>query len=78
MDTDQILDLFNLGDSGTNLLSDKPKNAIEGREEDMVDVETGDVRAPGKKAWADDLGELWDNRQYEESFDLDGFLKTMT
>jgi TATA-binding protein-associated factor len=40
-------------------------------------VETGDVRAPGKKAWIDDLGELWDNRQYEESFDLDGFMKTM-
>ncbi|OTB07939.1 hypothetical protein M426DRAFT_216420 [Hypoxylon sp. CI-4A] len=77
MDTDQILDLFNLGDSGPNLISDKPKGGIEGREEDMVDVETGDVRAPGKKAWADDLGELWDNRQYEESFDLDGFLKTM-
>ncbi|KAI1410650.1 hypothetical protein F5Y13DRAFT_202118 [Hypoxylon sp. FL1857] len=77
MDTDQILDLFNLGDSGPSLISDKPKNDIEGREEDMVDVETGDVRVPGKKAWADDLGELWDNRQYEESFDLDGFLKTM-
>ncbi|KAI0180227.1 hypothetical protein GGR52DRAFT_233826 [Hypoxylon sp. FL1284] len=77
MDTDQILDLFNLGDSGPNLISDKPQSGIEGREEDMVDVETGDVRAPGKKAWADDLGELWDNRQYEESFDLDGFLKSM-
>lgn len=77
MDTDQILDLFNLGDSGPSLISDKPQNTMEGREEDMVDVETGDVRAPGKKAWADDLGELWDNRQYEESFDLDGFLKTM-
>ncbi|KAI1143732.1 hypothetical protein F5Y05DRAFT_407138 [Hypoxylon sp. FL0543] len=77
MDTDQILDLFNLGDSGPSLISDKPQNDMEGREEDMVDVETGDVRAPGKKAWADDLGELWDNRQYEESFDLDDFLKTM-
>ncbi|KAI0115018.1 hypothetical protein F4814DRAFT_448855 [Daldinia grandis] len=77
MDTDQILDLFSLGDSGPSLISDKPQGTIEGREEDMVDVETGDVRAPGKKAWADDLGELWDNRQYEESFDLDGFLKTM-
>ncbi|XXH04942.1 Structural maintenance of chromosomes protein 3 [Hypoxylon texense] len=77
MDTDQILDLFSLDDSGPNLISDKSQDTIEGREEDMVDVETGDVRAPGKKAWADGLGELWDNRQYEESFDLDGFLKTM-
>ncbi|KAF5521216.1 putative helicase mot1 [Colletotrichum aenigma] len=80
MDTDQILDLFNLGDTGPSLISDKPKNAMEGREEDMVDIETGDVvtgKQPGKKAWLDDLGDLWDNSQYEESFDLDGFLKTM-
>lgn len=79
MDTDQILDLFNLGDSGPNLITDKPKDGVEGREEDMVDLETGDVRQPGTKkpAWLDDLGDLWDNKQYEESFDLDGFLKTM-
>ena len=74
----QILDLFNVGDAAPNLLADKEKNNIEGREEDMVDIETGDVRAPGKKAWLDDLGELWDNKQYEESFDLDDFMKTMS
>ncbi|KAK7430006.1 TATA-binding protein-associated factor mot1 [Neonectria magnoliae] len=82
MDTDQILDLFNLGDSGPDLLTDKPHNSMEGREEDMVDIETGDVLQPGqpggKKAWLDDLGELWDNKQYEESFDLDDFMKTMS
>ncbi|KAH0494125.1 hypothetical protein TgHK011_000757 [Trichoderma gracile] len=78
MDTDQILDLFNLGDSGPSLISDKPQNGIDGREEDMVDLETGDVlRQPSKKAWLDDLGELWDNKQYEESFDLEDFMKTM-
>ncbi|PNY27906.1 helicase mot1 [Tolypocladium capitatum] len=79
MDTDQILDLFNLGDSGPTLISDRPQNEIEGREEDMVDLETGDVlKQPGKKAWLDDLGELWDSKQYEESFDLDDFMKTMS
>ncbi|CAN8096621.1 unnamed protein product [Discula destructiva] len=81
MDTDQILDLFNVGDTGPGLIQDKPEKAagrFEGHEEDMVDIETGDVRQPGKKAaWLEDLGELWDNKQYEESFDLDGFLKTM-
>ncbi|KAK4139289.1 uncharacterized protein C8A04DRAFT_33228 [Dichotomopilus funicola] len=83
MDTDQILDLFNLGDSGgPGLIAEKGANGggdvEQGREEDMVDVETGDVRQPGKKAaWLEGLGELWDNTQYEESFDLDGFLKTM-
>jgi TATA-binding protein-associated factor len=79
MDTDQILDLFSLGDSGPSLISDQPQHSMEGREEDMVDLETGDVvRQPGKKAWLDDLGELWDNKQYEESFDLDDFMKTMS
>ncbi|KAL2271442.1 hypothetical protein VTJ83DRAFT_813 [Remersonia thermophila] len=82
MDTDQILDLFSLGESGPGLITDgkgggADKN-MEGREEDMVDIETGDVRQPGKKAaWLEGLGELWDKAQYEESFDLDGFLKTM-
>ncbi|PHH91025.1 hypothetical protein CDD83_1918 [Cordyceps sp. RAO-2017] len=79
MDTDQILDLFSLGDSGPGLISDKPRNEMEGREEDMVDIETGDVlRQPGKKAWLEDLGELWDSKQYEESFDLEDFMKTMS
>ncbi|EPE07334.1 tata-binding protein-associated factor mot1 [Ophiostoma piceae UAMH 11346] len=83
MDTNEILDLFNLDDSGPNLLTDKSAagaggGGVSGREEDMVDIETGDVRQPGKKAaWLEELDELWDNRQYEESFDLDGFLKTM-
>ncbi|PHH70892.1 hypothetical protein CDD80_5670 [Ophiocordyceps camponoti-rufipedis] len=78
MDTDQILDLFNLGDSGPSLISDKPRNDIEGREEDMVDIETGDVlRQPGKKPWLENLGELWDSKEYEESFDLEDFMKKM-
>lgn len=78
MDTDQILDLFNIGDEGL-IAPDKQQGAasIEGREEDVIDVETGEVRVTGKKGWLEGLGELWDNQQYEESFDLDGFLKTM-
>lgn len=81
MDTDQILDLFSLGESGPGLISDKPRkeDGIEGREEDMVDLETGDVlQQPSKKPWMEDLEELWDNKQYEESFDLDDFMKTIS
>lgn len=78
MDMDQILDLFNLGDFGFSLIMDKFKEMLEGREEDMVDVEIGEVWQLGKRVvWLDGLGELWDNSQYEESFDLDGFLKMM-
>lgn len=77
METDQILDLFNLGETAEGI--DKPTlngKDGEGREEDMVDA-TGEVREKGKKGWLDDLGELWDDKQYEEEFDLAGFLKTM-
>ena len=43
METDQILDLFNLGDTAVDI--DKPGDE---REEDMVDA-TGEVREKGKK-----------------------------
>lgn len=76
METDQILDLFNLGDT-TDMPATRDANGDgEGREEDMVD-EQGAVREKGKKGWMDGLGELWDEQQYEEEYDLDGFLKTM-
>lgn len=73
METDQILDLFNLGDT---VDIDKPTNGDAGNEEDMVDA-TGEVREKGKKGWLDELQDLWDDKQYEEEFNLDGFLKTM-
>ena len=76
MDTDQILDLFSLddapgggGDGGTHA-------AISGKEEDMVDA-TGEVREKGKKGLLDDLGELWDQSQYTEEYNLDSFLAGM-
>jgi TATA-binding protein-associated factor len=79
METDQILDLFNLGETAEGI--DKPtlnggSGVDGGREEDMVDA-TGEVREKGKKGWLDEIGELWDDKQYEESFDLEGFLKSM-
>ncbi len=78
METDQILDLFNLGETADLPSSSNNNNkaADGGNEEDMVDA-TGEVREKGKKGWLDEIGELWDGREYEESFDLEGFLKTM-
>ena len=77
METDQILDLFNLSD-GAALPPLDQTNSLEdgGKEEDMVDA-TGEVREKGKKGWLDEIGELWDDRQYEEEFDLGGFLEKM-
>lgn len=75
METDQILDLFNLSTDGdAPAFPSAGNDAIDG--EDAVDA-TGEVREKGKKGWLDDLGELWDDKQYEEEFNLDGFLERM-
>lgn len=71
METDQILDLFKLGETADGI--DKQ---TEGNEEDMVDI-NGEVKEKGKKGWLDDLGELWDDKQYEEEYNLDSFLASM-
>lgn len=74
MDTDQLLDLFNLGETAEG--AEKPGDAAVGNEIDMVDID-GEVKEKGKKGWLDDLGELWDDKQYQEEYDLDSFLHTM-
>ena len=74
METDQILDLFNLGETAVG--ADQGGANLDGKEEDMVDA-TGEVREKGKKGWLDDLGELWDENQYEEEYNLDSFLANM-
>ncbi|OOF97394.1 hypothetical protein ASPCADRAFT_206223 [Aspergillus carbonarius ITEM 5010] len=73
MDTDQLLDLFNLGETAES--AEKPSEPT-GNEVDLVDID-GEVKEKGKKGWLDDLGELWDDRQYQEEYNLDSFLETM-
>ena len=72
METDQILDLFNLGETADGI----DKGGGDGEDEEMVDV-MGEVKEKGKKGLLDDLGELWDEKQYEEEYNLDSFLATM-
>jgi TATA-binding protein-associated factor len=74
MGTDQLLDLFNLGETAENV--EKPGQETTGNEVDMVDID-GEVKEKGKKGWLDDLGELWDDRQYQEEYNLDSFLASM-
>ncbi|KAI5279701.1 TATA-binding protein-associated factor mot1, partial [Ascosphaera aggregata] len=76
MDTDQLLDLFNLGEVSET--AEKPNaDAATGLSEvDMVDID-GEIKEKGKKGWLNDLGELWDDRQYEEEYNLDSFLASM-
>ena len=71
METDQILDLFNLSSVG-----DSKPTAETGKEEDMLD-EAGNVRKAGEKGWLGDIGELWDENQYAEEFNLDSFMHKM-
>lgn len=68
METDQLLDLFNIGDAG---VMEK-----EATEEDMVDV-NGQVIKKGTKGVLDDLGELWDDSQYTDEYDLNNFIATL-
>ncbi|KAI9708364.1 MAG: TATA-binding protein-associated factor mot1 [Bogoriella megaspora] len=79
MGTDQILDLFTLDSDGA--MAPPPGNAdkpVEEGEDDSMAVDaTGEVREKGKKGFLDELGELWDERQYEEEYDLEKFLMNM-
>jgi len=78
METDQILDLFNLGETDPNLSIGEADGGggVNVDESNAVDAE-GNVKEKGKKGILDELSELWDDKQYEEEFNLDGFLKTM-
>ena len=78
MQTDQILDLFNVSadSADSSSLPPPPNNDAGIDENDAVDAE-GNVREKGQKGFLDELGELWDERQYEEEFDLEGFLGKM-
>ena len=73
METDQILDLFNLGETASGV----DTVMTEGDEVNMVDATTGEVKEKGKKGLLDDLEELWDDKQYQEEYNLDSFLASM-
>jgi TATA-binding protein-associated factor len=75
METDQILDLFNLSETA-GAQAEKPRPPDGGNIDEMVDEE-GNVKKQGEKGWLNDLGELWDEKQYEEEFNLDSFMQNM-
>lgn len=76
MDTDQLLDLFNLGEVSETAEKPSADAAAGLNEVDMVDID-GEIKEKGKKGWLNDIGELWDDRQYEEEYNLDSFLASM-
>lgn len=78
METDQILDLFNVdeGGMGGGGQAGEGGKVLEGADgADAVDEVTGEVREKGKKGFLDGVQELWDENQYDEEFDLERFLE---
>jgi TATA-binding protein-associated factor len=82
METDQILDLFNISSSNAEDVAPLPPDPAKGVQdidmaaEDAVDAE-GNLREKGKRGFLDEIGELWDEKQYEEEYDLDTFIASM-
>lgn len=78
MGTGEILDLFTLDDGDSGVVGEVEAEAAKaGTEGDMIDEATGQLKKKGEKGWLDDVPELWDEKQYEDEFNLDGFLQTM-
>jgi TATA-binding protein-associated factor len=70
MNTDQILDLFNVKDGGS--ASAKATGGQEGE----IDAE-GNVIKKGGKNILEDLHELWDEKEYEEEYDMGDYLSSL-
>ncbi|CAN6599512.1 TATA-binding protein-associated factor Mot1p [Trichomonascus vanleenenianus] len=70
MDTDQLLDLFDVPD--VEALSQNAGTAA-AEEETGLDA-TGQLKGPGSKAITE-IGELWDEKEYEEEYNLDSFIQ---
>lgn len=78
METDQLLDLFNISsEAGEQAPALPDANAsMQITDDDAVDV-LGQTREKGKKDVLDGVQALWDEKQYEEEYNLDSFLATM-
>lgn len=79
METDQLLDLFNISSSAEDLPPQPDMigaNGVNISEEDAVDA-TGEMRTKGQRHVLDDMAALWDEKQYEEEYDLGNFLASM-
>ncbi|KAI9145271.1 hypothetical protein BKA69DRAFT_1108764 [Paraphysoderma sedebokerense] len=63
MDTDQILDLFSVSSTPSDREKQKAKDK--------------NKKVGGAKAALEGLSELWDEKEYEEEYNLDEFIKTL-
>jgi len=70
MNTDQILDLFKVKDAGP--VGTKPGEAVE----QALNAEGIPIKKGGKNV-LDDLSELWDEKEYEEEYDMGDYLSSL-
>src|SRR5271168_1628866 len=70
MNTDQILDLFNVKDTGAS------GQKADGGQENAVDAEGNPIKKGGKNV-LEDLSELWDEKEYEEEYDMGDYLSSL-
>ena len=87
MDTNQLLDLFDVEDTGVKVEDSRGNGGSGGGGDDEASRANGNSAKEipdlaggltGKAAGAvGELGELWDEQQYEEEYDLDNFIKTL-
>ena len=69
MNTDKILDLFNVRNAPT---SGTKVTGVEGG----LDAEGNPIKK-GAKNVLEDLGELWDEKEYEEEYDMGDYLSSL-
>lgn len=70
MDTNQLLDLFDVDENATKL----DNNGNEKKEKNIQEDLTGGL-VPSDAVG--ELGQLWDESQYEDEYNLDNFIKTL-
>ena len=70
MNTDQILDLFNV--KGSDSSTSKPTS----NQEMAIDAEGNPVKKGGTNV-LEGLSELWDEREYEEEYDMGDYLSSL-
>jgi TATA-binding protein-associated factor len=76
MDTNQLLDLFDVEQQGQQETNEELNENTEsnGKKQDLIN-ETGLTGKAGEAVG--ELGELWDEAQYEEEYNLDNFIKNL-
>lgn len=76
MDTDQILDLFQISGDDDSSSKGKKKVGGSGSGGDGGDGAGGDQKMSTKNV-LESLEGLWDEKQYEEEYNLDSFISSL-